>query len=990
VPYSRVSKDLGRQRIIELVDRYRPLAAELTASTSLFTETEARSNFIDPLLEALGWDVRNEGSLSQRFSEVVMERVGSDENGAWGRPDYRLRLDGNDVMPVEAKKPSVPIGQDSAPSVQARSYGWSLSLPAAVLTNFDKLIVFDARFAPVKGDAADKAIIPGALFTFEEFITRFDDLWRLVSYESLVGPGLEVIYNYERPPRGQSPFDQRFLGEFRRWRRTLAQTIATENPTLGAAEIGRRTQRLLNALLFLRVCEDRNIGRYQDLLGHATHKRVVQAFKKADRAFNAGLFTVLEETSVSDSALVAVITEMYWPQTQFAFGVLEPAILAGVYEQYLAEQVVLTDDRSVDLELKPEIAHAGGVVSTPDYIVREIGTATLDPLLENGVPGDLSILDPAAGSGVFLLDAFERILATVSEADGTDVGISSRGELAKKHLFGVDIDGAAVEVTKLSLLLAVLGGEALDPDTARDILPNLNRNIIVGNTVVRDDFDRLLPAIAEVPFLRTRVSPLNLRSEIGQSYPRTGFTAIVGNPPYVRIQVMAEHLTEQLEYLQHPFSGYESPKANNFDLYQVFIERSLELLAPNGRLGLIVPHRFTNHLSAAGVRKALSKRIERLVHFGEEQIFPGRLTYVALVIAGPQTAEPVTLELVTNLPAWRDSRQATSRALDRDLIGTASWPIRTEDQDKLFAQLEASAVANLGDPDWVHIFVGVQTSADDYYFIKPSFSANDPSLATFTDHAGVTTRIERALLRPAIRDRSIAFYDGEPDPDYYVIFPYDFTANSAWPKVISFNAMRMGYPHAFAYFQRHKVWLTTRRNVSPDPGNAYWAFGRSQSLSKLDAPKLIARVLSLTPQYALDTEGLVVPGGGDGGPYYLLRPTPNCPYSIDVIQAVVSHPAVDLYVAVTGKKYSGSYASHRKAFLAKIPVPSLSELDQRLIETAVPELRNISVLLRTEYDTEALRSLKSRRTHLAKSIEDTISSAYHLDPELVLRATESA
>ena len=186
-----------------------------------------------------------------------MERTGSDAQGSWGRPDYRLRLDGIDIMPIEAKKPSVPISTDASSARQARSYGWSLSLPAALLTNFNEFIVFDARVEPRESDNADVAVIPGGKFGFEEYVTRFDDLWRLASYESLATEGLEIVYGFTRPPRGDSPFDVRFLGEFRKWRQTLAQSVAEGNPALEAPEVGRRTQSVLNALLFLRVCESR-------------------------------------------------------------------------------------------------------------------------------------------------------------------------------------------------------------------------------------------------------------------------------------------------------------------------------------------------------------------------------------------------------------------------------------------------------------------------------------------------------------------------------------------------------------------------------------------------------------------------------------------------------------------------------------------------------------------------------------------------------------
>ena len=982
--FNRMSKAEGLTRVIELVQRYRQLAPELTRSGSPFTETDARVGYIDPLLEALGWDVRNAGGLSQRLVEVVMERTGSDADGSWGRPDYRLRMDGIDAIPVEAKKPSIQIGTDATSALQARSYGWSLSLPAAILTNFDELIVFDTRVAaPLQGDSADVARLPGGKFGFEEYVTRFDELWRLASFESLATDGLEGVYSYERPPRGDSPFDRRFLGEFRGWRRTLAQAIADGNLALEAPEIGRRTQRLLNALLFLRVCEDRNIGRYQELLESATARRIVSSFREADRAFNAGLFTVLRDTNVSDTALVEVVREMYWPRTQFAFGVLDPSTLAGVYEQYLAEAVVLDDERHIRLEVKPEIAHAGGVVATPDYIVREVGDATLGPLLEQGVPEDLSVLDPAVGSGVFLLDAFERILEA-AEAGHSALGLAERGGLVRQHLFGVDIDAAAVEVAKLSLLLAVLGNEHVDIALARDVLPDLGRNIIVGNSVVRENFDTLLPAAAAVTFRRARVSPLNLRAAIGRGYPRRGFSAIVGNPPYVRIQVMAEHLADQLAYLQDPRSGYDAPSANNFDLYLVFIERSLELLAPDGRLGMIVPHRFTNHLSGSSVRRKLGPRLPRMVHFGEEQVFRNRLTYTTIIVAGPRTADPLMVEMVTDLRAWRESRTFTGIEIQRDELGAGTWPFATADQALLFDQLRAGGIAKLGDADWVHIFVGVQTSADEWYFIK-LLPCEDAELVEFIDHTGVRTTIERSLARPAVKDRTIAYFDGQPDPDRYAIFPYDVDEDAGRAHVISADAMRGSYPLAHAYFERHREKLKNGRNVTPDPGDAFWAYGRSQSLGLLSGPKLIARVMSLIPRYALDEQDFVAPGGGDGGPYGFLRPRPNCPYSIDVIQAILSHPAVDLMVSVTGKKFSGSYAVHRKEFLKGIPVPLLTVDQQAYIEARAQELRCLAVQLRSEQDSAVVRSIKNRQGFLASEVDDALTAAYRLDTELLSR-----
>lgn len=984
--FTRVTKEEGLARVTKLVEQYRLLASEISKSGSEFTETDARVSYIDPLLEALGWDVRNRAGLSQRLVEVVMERAGSGSSESWGRPDYRLRIAGIDTLPVEAKKPSITIATNADAAFQARSYGWSLSLPASILTNFDEFLVFDTRVEPNSNDHADVAVIPGGHFQFDEYVTRFDDLWRLASYESLSSVGLEGIYDFERPPRGESPFDVRFLKEFRSWRQVLAQAIADGNPTLGAPEIGRRTQRVLNALLFLRVCEDRNIGDYQDLLRSADAQEIVASFRRADKVFNAGLFTVLDDTEVDSTALGSVVREMYWPNTQFAFGVLDPQILAGVYEQYLAEVVVLDGEGNVSLELKPEVSHSGGVVVTPDYIVDEINSATLDPLLVEGVSQNLSVLDMAVGSGIFLLDGFERLVETIEAQTDTHLSLAERGEVVRKHLFGIDIDSAAVEVAKLSLLLAVLGNEFVDVTRDELVLPELGQNIICGNSIVREDFDITHSVIASDPERRARVAPTDLSTALGTVSGNADFSAIIGNPPYVRIQELTQHMTDQLAYLQDPRSKYESPASNNFDMYMVFIERALMLLKADGRLGMIVPHRFTNHLSASGVRLKLAQRVERIVHFGEEQVFPGRTTYVAIVVAGPKTGSPLEVEMVQALDQWRNQRAFTPVSVPRDLLTANGWPFATEDQTIVFEQLKRGGIARLGDPEWVHIFVGIQTSADDWYFIKPI--NQDDDTVEFVDVSGELTSIERAILRPALKDQTIEFYDGQPEADRFVIFPYVVDESSRF-KTIRSEEMQEKYPLAFRYFMRHSDYLKKERKVSPDPGAEFWAYGRSQSLNQLAGSKLIVRVLSLTPRYALDTSDLVVPGGGDGGPYYLLRPRNDCPYSIDVVQAILSHRVVDLFVAVHGKKYRGSYASHRKAFLQEIPVPKLSKAQQTFIEDRVPELRSLAVRLRHETDSQLIRSMSDRRDLLAREVEDCLSIAYGLDPITVARVLET-
>ncbi|MBA4504773.1 hypothetical protein H0H28_05435 [Corynebacterium sanguinis] len=301
----------------------------------------------------------------------------------------------------------------------------------------------------------------------------------------------------------------------------------------------------------------------------------------------------------------------------------------------------------------------------------------------------------------------------------------------------------------------------------------------------------------------------------------------------------------------------------------------------------------------------------------------------------------------------------------------------TEAQEKLFKRLESKQVAKLGDRDWVKIFVGVQTSADDYYFLR--VKSRSHGIATFVDALGEESKVEEALLRPAIRDRMIDVYDGQPEPDFDVIFPYLKNEMGRY-EPIPVDMMREDFPNAWKYFKKFRERLSPpRRSVSPNPGEKVWAYGRSQSLNELSEPKLIVRTLSLVPRYALDSDGLVVPGGGDGGPYYLLRPNDGCPYSIDTLQAILSHPVIDLYVAVNGKRFQGSYASHRKAFLERVPLPRLTEHERAEIDERTQELRSLAERLRSETDRSIRESIEERRSYLSKKNNEVISQAFGLE-----------
>lgn len=966
----------------DLVAAYQEQASTVERADSRYNEASTRIDFIDKFLRILGWDVHNDGGLAQSNRDVVVERSADAENAVIGRPDYRLRINGRDRLPIEAKKPSVRLSSSSRSALQARSYGWSLSLPAAVLTNFSETVIFDATVTPSQGDGADVAVIPGCRFTSEDYVERFNELWDRLSYETVASDEFFKVYEYETPPRGQSPFDRTFLSEFRRWRQLLSTDIAVQNPALNAAEVGRRTQRVLNALLFLRVCEDRDIAKYEALLDSATAHEVVAAFRRADQVFNAGLFKVLDDpTVVSPQILLQIIKEMYWPQTKFAFGVLDPEILSELYEQYLSERVEILESRQTRLVEKPELTHAGGVVVTPSWVVNDLVEGGLNPLLSVApkIPQDLTLLDPACGSGVFLVALLNRLIAK-QESLGHPLTLHDRSNLVRRHLFGMDIDAEAVEVARLSLLLMVLGDDHIDTTRDVNLLPDLTSNIQVGNSIVSDDFDILVPSAARIVERRAAVAPTNQHRAFASVFAKGGFSLVIGNPPYIRIQALASFMPDQLAYFQHPSSGLLSSQTHSFDVYLLFIERALKMLGPEGRLAFVVPNRFTVHTAAAPVRATLTHHIERLVHFGEQQLFPGRLTYSSFIFTGNQVGGPVQICMVDDLDAWKYEKKSNVGYLDRSSLDGSPWPIASSERTEIFEILDSTKIASMGDPGWVDIFVGTQTSLDDVFYIVPESVPDENGLVAFTDRWGTGWEIENEILRPAAKKRRIRPYDRNITPDKFGIFPYVIEPGSgANPRARLYSQpeMETKFPKALNYLTAHREKLEAR-NVTPS-GQNFWAYGRTQSLTKLNEPKIIVRVMSLTPCYALDDDSLLVPGGGDGGPYYLMRPTPECPYPSEVIMAIMSHPAIDAHIDSHGKRYQGSYIVHTKRFMQQVPVPSLDGTQIETIRAHVQEITSITERLRSERDTVLKASLLSRHDSLRYQVENIISESFGLE-----------
>jgi len=933
-----------KAKIKELVDNFARNEADYCRSSSGYNETQVRRDFVDPFFETLGWDLQNRKGLQQNLREVAHEGRVDSHDESRKKPDYAFRLAGKRKFFVETKRPSIAVNRDSKSSFQLRRYGWSAKLPVSVLTNFKHLVVYDCRPAPLEKDNFRTCRLK--LYSYHDYERRFDELYGLLSRESVYSGAFDKRF-VKAVVHGVLPIDEYFLTQIDRWRKRLANGILKKNPSIDDDELNYLVESFINRIVFLRICEDREIEKYETLLqtaGKGARQKLLNVFRRADKKYNSGIFDFRKDTlslkiAISDDILIRIVKDLYYPKSPYIFSVVESNILGQIYELFLTKRIMITSKHKTKIVNKPEIAHDLGVISTPRFIVDEIVNRTIRRLCEGKDPSQISKLrfaDIACGSGSFLLEVYNYLLnfhldfymkaqahdkMYQGEGDNWYLTLEEKRRILLNNIFGIDVDPSAAEVTKFSLLVKLLEDESADSVSAyanKDVLPSLEENIKCGNSLIDRSFFKFKKAsrLSSDELDRLRTFDWEQAFQFGDQF---GFDAIIGNPPYTRIQVMKRLFPLELEYYKRQYS---SAHTNNFDKYYLFVERALSRLKSNGLAGFIVPHKFMKIKAGEALRRMIveGKHLQDLVHFGKEQIFEkSTTTYTCLLVLGKSPSTEFKLELIKDLHEWvynvTDRQSTTVKSSE---IGSSPWLLVVGPLKSLVERLQ-NLPKRLS--DLAHVFVGLQTSRDEIYVIKP-FSESGNKVQ-FKDHKGKVWTIEKSITRPAIYDlETTPFMDLRPNS--LIIFPYFFKDGKAF--AFSEDELQKRFPLAFRYLRQYKRALS-ERDVGGSDGDRWFRYGRSQSLTKFDGrSKLVVKVLSLEPCFTFDGSNLYFTGGGNG-PYYGVSRRPEQPISDFFLHGVLNSKLIDLLVKNWSSVFRGGYYSYGKQYIEKLPMPDLDMKD---------------------------------------------------------------
>ncbi len=639
-----MNKDEAKKGICELIQLFKDNVEQYKLST--YKEAQVRKEFIDKFLKFLGWDVDNSGGNSEQYKDVINEDAIKIE-GKTKAPDYSVRIGGQRVFFVEAKKPSVNLKDSQKSAYQLRRYAWNLNIPVSILTDFEEFIIYDCRVKPYEDDSPNVARIK--VISYKDYLTQFDEIWDIFSKDAVLKGSFEKYIQSKKGMKGTTEVNNEFLKEIEKWRDNLAKNIAlrNQNKKLTIPELNYSIQKIIDRILFLIIAEYKNIEQYGRLGEVAkkdnVYKNLMPYFKDSDDKYNSGIFDFKKDILtpsliIDDKILRDIIENLYYPKSPYDFSVLPIEILGRVYEKFLGKTIRLTTtSHQAKVEEKPEVRRAGGVYYTPEFIVDYIVENTVGRLIKDKTPKQIEsikILDSACGSGTFLVRAYTYILNYLLEYYKKNptkykreiyqaregvwfLTTEIRKNVLLNNIHGVDIDAQAVEVTKLSLLLKVLENETKESINQQlklfkeRTLPNIDNNIRCGNSIV--DFSYF-----EQQKINSSLEELNKINPFDwEKFFPFKFDIILGNPPYVKEYTNREIFeivkkTDMAKYYQ-----------GKMDFWYLFTCKALDLLKEGGIHSYIAQNNWVTSMGASILRNKIleDSKIISFFDFNDFRVF---------------------------------------------------------------------------------------------------------------------------------------------------------------------------------------------------------------------------------------------------------------------------------------------------------------------------------------------------------------------------------
>lgn len=575
-----------KKKLTELVGKYKIIVK--SGRISKYNEEETKKDFILPLFQILGWDVFDSNEVSAEESQ-----------SSGGRVDYGFYIDSRPKFYLEAKPFKADI-QNEDYAKQAIRYSWNKGITWAILTNFKRIIVFNA--SNTDGLLGDKLLFS---INYSEYLERFDQLWQL-SREAFKEDSIDKYAEQIGKKLQKVSVNTALYKDISSCRDILTNSISKCNPKVDKDLIDEGIQRLLDRLIFIRVAEDRKIE--SPTLIPILHKweskgrgsiplyqAMINKFREFDKIYNSNLFSEhsFENWEEYGGAMEKVIPILYGKKGyyEYDFKVMPADVLGGIYENYLGYRLSKSK-KGTTISKDAKKRKEQGIYYTPTFIVDYIVRNALKPVLNKCQSihdlKKIKVLDPACGSGSFLIKAFEVINEKYKQLHYDNAYIKL--QILTENIYGVDLDEQAVEIARLNLLIS-----ALDSKNRLPILTNIKN----GNSLISGTDKELKKYFG--PNFRDK-KPFNWEEEFPEVFAQGGFDVIIGNPPYG-----AELSKEDQNFFKNKYN------IGSTDTAILFVKKSFTELKNGGFLGFIIPKAFTFASNYEKIRELVWDNVKAII-----------------------------------------------------------------------------------------------------------------------------------------------------------------------------------------------------------------------------------------------------------------------------------------------------------------------------------------------------------------------------------------
>ncbi len=618
----------AREKVRQLIEKYE--LVKKSGDINKYTEEDTKNGFIRPLFDALGWDTADR-------SEVTAE-----EHQSNGRVDFGFYVSNRLKFYLEAKPLKSDLHREEYAN-QAIKYSWNKGATWAVLTDFESLKVFNAQV--IDSHLSDKLYFE---IPYTDYLERFDQLW-LLSKEAFVKNLIDKEAEKIGKKLQRVSVTSSLYKDLTLCRELLIEKLGQMNPDVDDELLDEGVQKLLDRLIFIRVAEDRGIEPptliplIRDWENSKTrneiplYKSMIAKFRELDEIYDSNLFSEhpLEDWEDWNNTTERVFRILQGKQGyyEYDFKVIPSDVLGGVYENYLGYRL-FKSKKGLTLNKDAKKRKDQGIYYTPDYVVDYIVKNTLGPVLDKCESiNDLKkikVLDPACGSGSFLIKAANFIYQKHLDF-GSPMGTFTKLTILMENIYGVDLDTQAIEIARLNLLLFALDSKLK--------LPNLDKNIKNGNSLISGT-DTELRSVYGINYREKR--PFIWEEEFPEVFKQGGFDVVIGNPPWVSMSGKFrsdDFIKKEIEFLTQKY------KSNTYapNLYEMFIYKSLELLKKDGYFSFIIPDRLASNQQFVELRKHILQNFT-LKHLLFNVDFPGVIADTMIFVL--QKSKPGLREII--------------------------------------------------------------------------------------------------------------------------------------------------------------------------------------------------------------------------------------------------------------------------------------------------------------------------------------------------------